>query len=96
MHCTFRVGKSRNFGSPTLGNKSALYWATNGVTTIPIRFDAVGSVFVIFRKAAPMDNAIAITRDGDPLFTATSAAQVVIEIQQATFGVPGDADQSRT
>ncbi len=96
VDCTFRVsGKVPELWHPDTGSREtlALYHTTNGMTTIPIQFDPVGSVFVVFRKAAPTDNAISISLDGKPLFTPDQ--NVAIDIQKATYGVPGDAAKSR-
>lgn len=67
VDCTFRVtGKVPELWHPDTGRTEtvALYRAGNGCTALPIRFDPVGSVFVVFRKDAPADHAIALARDG--------------------------------
>jgi hypothetical protein len=97
VDCTFRVsGKVPELWHPDSGKMetAALYSATNGCTTIAIPFDAVGSVFVIFRETATADYAVSISRNDQPLL-ASSIANPAIEIQKATFGVPGDAAKSR-
>lgn len=97
VDCTFRInGKMPELWQPDTGQRklAALYWATNGATTVPIHFDPVGSVFVIFRQNAAINHVVALARDGKPL-APMSAAKPEIEIQSATFGVPGDATQSR-
>jgi len=63
VDCTFRVsGKTPELWHPDTGKSEtlALYRQADGCTTIPITFDPVGSVFVIFRTVAPADNAVAI------------------------------------
>jgi hypothetical protein len=97
VDCTFRVsGKIPELWHPDTGRMetAALYRATNGSTTVPIQFDPVGSVFVVFREAAPTDHVVSLARDGQPLLD-TGAAKSVIEIRKATFGIPGDAAKSR-
>ena len=97
VECAFRVsGKAPEFWDPDSGRTemAALYRTTNGVTTVPIPFDPVGSVFVIFRAAAPADHAVAISLGGQPLLP-PEATKPAIEIQKATFGLPGDAAKSR-
>lgn len=97
VECTFRVsGKNPELWQPDTGQsqRTALYWSSNGATTIPIHFDPVGSMFVIFRKGAALDQAVAIARDGQPLAVAGDT-RAEIKVQSATFGVPGDDAQSR-
>jgi hypothetical protein len=51
--CTFRVdGKIPELWHPDTGEREVLayYKTSNGLTTVPIHFDPVGSVFVIFQK----------------------------------------------
>jgi hypothetical protein len=53
--CSFRVtGKIPELWHPDTGKREAiaLYSTGNGQTTLPIHFDPVGSVFVVFRDAA--------------------------------------------
>ena len=83
--CSFRVsGKIPELWHPDTGKREtvALYNSENGVTTLPIHFDPVGSVFVIFSKKAPATPPLsAITLNGkDPFSAGTStneAAPVV-------------------
>ena len=54
--CSFRVtGKIPELWHPDTGKREtiAFYGSGNGQTTLPIHFDPVGSVFVVFRDAAP-------------------------------------------
>ncbi len=97
VDCTFRVsGKVPELWHPDSGQMEtvALYGATNGGTTVPIPFDPVGSVFVVFRKPASADHVVAIARDGQPLFD-PAASKPGLEIRKAIFGIPGDAAKSR-
>jgi alpha-L-rhamnosidase len=53
-YCTFRVkDKVPELWHPDTGKRQtvALYTTKDGLTTLPIHFDPVGSVFVIFRKS---------------------------------------------
>jgi hypothetical protein len=51
-------------------------------------------VFVVFRKpAAAFDPVVSFTRDGQSVFA--SAKPPAIEIQKATYGVPGDPQRTR-
>jgi hypothetical protein len=71
VDCTFRVaGKIPELWHPDSGRMEtmALYHTANGCTTLPVRFDPVGSVFVIFRRAdAGADPVASIQDDGKPL-----------------------------
>lgn len=97
VDCTFRVsGKVPEFWHSDSGRMeiAALYRITNGSTTVPIPFDPVGSVFVVFRNAAPADHAVALSLDGKPQLS-PRVTNSTIEIRKATFGVPGNAAKSR-
>ena len=94
--CAFRVsGKAPELWHSDTGRTEtvALYRTADGITTLPIHFDPVGSVFVVFRKDAPSDHAISLTRNGKPVGLASASGK--IEIQKATFGVPGDPSKCR-
>lgn len=70
--CSFRIeGKVPELWHPDTGKKEtvALYTQTNGVTTLPIHFDPVGSVFVVFRKSSPTNAVASVTCDGVRQFT---------------------------
>jgi alpha-L-rhamnosidase len=95
--CTFRVsGKVPELWHPDTGRTEtlALYQTADGCTTVPIAFDPVGSVFVVFRAAAPADHAVAVSRDGQSQFF-SPAAGAALEIRKATYGIPGVAEKSR-
>lgn len=54
--CTFRVaGKAPELWHPDTGKHEALacYQDADGQTTLPLHFDPIGSVFVVFRHEAP-------------------------------------------
>jgi len=96
VECSFRVnGKTPELWHPDTGRieLAALYSTTNGVTSIPIQFDPVGSVFVVFRKAAPADHVVSVSLDNKPLFEPET--KPAVEVKQATYGIPGDAGKSR-
>lgn len=93
VDCTFRVsGKTPELWHPDSGRTeiAALYRTTNEITTVPIRFDPFGSAFVLFRKTAPADHAVSASLDRHPLL-APETMKPAIEIQKATFGVPGQS-----
>jgi hypothetical protein len=76
MDCTFRVaGEIPELWHPDTGSTEtmALYHTADGCTTLPIHFDPVGSVFVVFRQAnAGLDPISSVQRDGKPLFAGDS------------------------
>jgi hypothetical protein len=84
VECSFRVtGKVPELWHPDTGKREtvALYACKDGVTTLPIPFDPVGSVFVIFSKGAPATPPIsAITVNGKDPFAGSftnEEAQVI-------------------
>ena len=76
--CAFRVeGKTPELWMPDTGLRTspALHKTQGGQTTLPIHFDPLGSVFVIFRT--PVDAAtevVAATRNGQPLLVSGSGS----------------------
>lgn len=63
IDCTFRVsGKQPELWHPETGKtEPAPVWHTDGNrTTVPLRFDPAGSVFVLFRNTAPAPHAVAV------------------------------------
>jgi hypothetical protein len=59
LECTFRVsGKVPELWHADTGRieKVSVYQEANGLTTVPIQFDPVGSVFVVFRSPAKGDH----------------------------------------
>lgn len=96
VDCTFRVsGKTPELWHPDSGRTemAPLYRTTKEKTTVPIRFDPFGSVFVVFRKIAPADHVISVALDRQPLLT-PETVKPAIEVQKATFGNPGDASHA--
>jgi hypothetical protein len=72
--CSFRVqGKQPEFWYPDSGKieRPAVYDEADGAVRVPMTFDPVGSVFVIFRdKAAPATQRIAsVSRDGKEIIS---------------------------
>ena len=95
--CTFRVNGLRpEIWNPVTGEMSpaALYEDTTEGITIPLRLEESGSVFVVFRSPAkPFDSIVRLTHDDQPVASPTKSAD--IKIQEATYGVPGDAVRTR-
>ena len=86
--CSFRVaGKIPELWHPDTGKREtvALYACKDGVTTLPIPFDPVGSVFVIFSKGAPATPPIsAIAVNGKDPFAAGSSTNEEAQV----IGIP--------
>ena len=69
VECTFRVsGKTPEFWYPETGETETVpvYEEKDGLTAIPIRFGPAGSVFVVFRKPAAGDHAVAVKYTAAP------------------------------
>jgi hypothetical protein len=95
--CDFRVkGLRPELWNPETGEMSplAVYEETATGISIPLRFEASGSVFVVFRpQSKPVDSVVSFKRDGQPVVPLIKPP--VIKIQKATYGVPGDAARTR-
>jgi hypothetical protein len=81
--CSFRVsGKVPELWHPDTGKREtvALYETKEGVTTLPIHFDPIGSVFVIFRKSEPSSAhpvSLAMTTDAEKTTSAAPTRQIL-------------------
>ncbi|MFO1513817.1 MAG: glycosyl hydrolase [Verrucomicrobiota bacterium] len=97
VNCQFRVkGLLPELWNPETGGTSPLaMWAeTPTGISVPLRLEARGAVFVVFRQAGkPMAAVLSFLHDGQPVVSATRPA--VIKILKATYGVPGDAARTR-
>jgi hypothetical protein len=95
--CHFRVNGLRpELWDPQTGEISpmALYEKTADGVSVPLRLEASGSCFVVFRPQVwPFDPVVSFTRDGQPVIPLSRAP--VIKIQSATYGVPGDTARTR-
>ncbi len=94
VECSFRVsGRKPQFWHPDTGKIEdvAVYSMKDGRTSIPIRFDPAGSVFVVF--GAKSVNAEAVTsfaKSGKrilPFAEPPTLAKNALEIHKATYGV---------
>lgn len=84
--CTFRIsGRQPELWHPDTGvmEKAPVFSGKDGTTTVPLKFDPMGSLFVIFRQAAPADPIVAVKQ------TRPAAAQVRPELKiiKAEYGV---------
>ena len=95
--CNFRIkGLQPELWDPMTGEISALavYEETAAGISVPLRLEASGSIFVVFRpQRKGFDSVVSFTRDGKPVWPLTKPP--VIKIQRATYGVPGDAQRTR-
>jgi hypothetical protein len=96
--CSFRVaGKVPELWHPDTGRieTAAAFSEKDGRTTLPLRFEPSGSLFVIFRKPAKdMDSVATLTRNGQPVLPAVENAGTLV-ITKARYGVLGDAATTR-
>ncbi|MBN2316728.1 MAG: hypothetical protein JXM79_22565 [Sedimentisphaerales bacterium] len=70
VECTFRVvDKIPELWDPTSGTMRPLgvYRSGEGGTHVPLRLAPAGSVFVVFRKDAPGNHLVSVTRDNSPI-----------------------------
>lgn len=85
--CTFREsGRVPELWHPDTGlmEPAPLFTDANGRTTVPLRFDPSGSVFVVFRrKAGRTDHAVSVARTRGPDAPAQPAS--TLEIQRAVY-----------
>jgi hypothetical protein len=95
---TFNVrGLRPELWDPETGAISRLpvYETTPANLTVPLRLEPAGSVFVVFRESSRnLDPVVALRHDGQ-LVPGVMPAPPKLVIQQATYGVPGDANRSR-
>jgi hypothetical protein len=84
--CAFRIsGRQPELWHPDTGvmEKAPVFSEKDGYTTVPLRFDPMGSLFVVFRQPAPADPIVAVKQ------TRPAAAQVRPELKiiKAEYGV---------
>ena len=95
---TFRVnGKCPELWRPDTGRvEAAAAWEDkDGVTTVPLRLDPSGSVFLVFRRpAGALDPVVALTRAGKPVL-ATAEGGPKIVVRKADYGVLSDPARTR-
>lgn len=95
--CLFRVqGLQPELWNPETGQMEqiAAYQPTAEGLAVPLHFEASGSRFILFRKRpTPVDPVVSFTRDGQAVFVLAKPPSIVI--QDATYGVPGDAQRTR-
>src|SRR5258708_16226714 len=69
--CTFRLRDARpELWNPETGEISpvAVYDETEAGIAVPLRFEAGGSAFVVFRpQKESADSVVSVTRDGEPV-----------------------------
>ncbi|MGQ9607099.1 MAG: glycosyl hydrolase [Thermogutta sp.] len=96
--CRFRVtGKRPGLWKPETGEiLPVLAWRTHeGCTDLPLRLEALESVFVVFANdERPGDAIVGVSRDGrEILWPGKRAGSLVI--RKALYGVPGDPVRTR-
>jgi hypothetical protein len=85
--CRFRInGKTPELWNPETGEReiAPVFVEKDGVTSLPIRFEASGSVFVVFRNQTPADHAVNVK------YTATGQKKLPVagdlKIVKAEYG----------
>ncbi|HQH73765.1 MAG TPA: glycosyl hydrolase, partial [bacterium] len=95
----FRIqGKVPELWWPDSGRieRAPLYREEKGLTTVSLRLEPSGSVFVIFQKSDPgSDPVVTVTRDGQSVLSAIPAPPAKIQIQSARYGDPSDPRRVR-
>ena len=77
--CTFRVdGKVPELWHPDTGRceTAAAYVTRDGCTTVPIHFDPIGSVFVVFRRSAAAADPVVAIRETHEIFAPAGTVAV--------------------
>lgn len=95
--CCFRLhGLRPELWDPQTGEISpvVLHQETNGIISLPLRLEASGSAFVVFRSPAKEADAVVEFRRNGQL-VAEASKMPVVRIQAASYGVPGDASRRR-
>jgi hypothetical protein len=97
VECTFRIaGRVPELWNPDSGEiaPAVAYSVKDGRTTVPLRFDGNGSIFVVFRQPAPgnVDPIASITRGGEQLLAGSSRPRSVstLVIRKAVYGILSD------
>jgi hypothetical protein len=95
--CRFRISSRQpELWNPETGKISplALFEQTLTEISAPLRFEAHGSTFVVFRsQKSRLDSVTNFLRNGQPVLL--SSQPPVIKIKRATFGVLGDIARTR-
>jgi len=95
----FRVtGRRPELWQPDSGRRepALAFCERDGVTHVPLRLDASGSVFVVFRQpTGDIDPLVALKHNGKTLWSLREDPRSAIRIEKATYGVPGDAQRTR-
>jgi hypothetical protein len=88
--CSFRVqGRRPELWWPDTGRiePAVVFEQADGGTRVPIRFDPVGSVFVVFRQpVAGFDPVASVTRNGEPLLP-VPPPPTNVAVQKAVYGI---------
>jgi hypothetical protein len=96
--CTFRAtGRQPELWDPETGMiaPAAVWEEAEGVTRLPLRLEAAGSVFVVFRPNRPRSEAVTrVTRNGQPVWPLASRT-ARIKVRRALWGPAGDEARTK-
>jgi hypothetical protein len=88
--CTFRVrGKQPELWWPETGKieHAAIYKEKDGCTSLPLRLDPAGSVFVLFRKdGQKFDPVVSVTHDARSMLAADAATERAADVHRDADG----------
>ena len=93
--CTFRVsGKVPELWHPDTGVRETapVFVEKDGLTSLPLRFDPAGSVFVVFRKAVAGDHAVAVRHTGTAAARKPAAELTIQKAEYGAFAEAADPD----
>ena len=91
--CTFRVaGKQPELWHADTGlmEKAPMFTEQDGRTTVPLRFDPAGSVFVVFRQPVGADHVVSAQYTGTATATIAAPPPAELKIIKAEYGFFGN------
>ncbi len=96
---TFRVrGRLPELWWPDSGRmeRAPIFESKGAATTVSLSLEPHGSVFVLFRKPLEgVDPLVSVSKDGKTLLTAKPETPLHIQVESATYGIPGDPNRTR-
>jgi hypothetical protein len=95
VDCTFRVsGKVPELWHPDTGviEKAPVYTEQDGCTTVTLRFDPAGSMFVVFRQPSVGDHAVAVRHTAVSEAKGPVAELTILKAEYGAFGEVSDLE----
>lgn len=97
-HCRFAAGGSPELWDAETGRvrPTSVSQSVKGGTEIPLALGPCDSVFVVFRAGRPVSPAaVAFTRNGRDVYTASAVAKPKIVVERALWGPEGDPKRTK-